>query len=89
MSKIVYFPVSAGRDGQRGLVAKRGIGSRLDKEEDYDVGGVRNVLWLDIEAWDLHRLICEANRLGREGREVTGFGYDYEGRSVALCVKVE
>ena len=57
--------------------------TRFDKA----LGIERQYMRLNIDAWDLQRIIATANQLGREGVVVAGFGFDYESNAIVLGPK--
>lgn len=87
MARIVFFPASGTR-GEATQVTRNAVW-KTDESRTFDekLGGYRNQFRLNIDPWDLQRLIAEANRLGREGVEVVGFGYDYDTHAVVLGPK--
>jgi hypothetical protein len=84
MARIVYFP-AAGTRGKAAKVTRTPVW-KTDESHTFDekLGGNRNQFRLNIDPWDLQRIVAEANRLGREGVEVAGFGYDYDDNAIML-----
>src|SRR5580704_16485704 len=89
MPRIVSFPVSVDSEGTPVVITQSAVW-KTDETRSYDesLQGYRTGFRLNIDPWDLQRLIAEANRLGREGKTVPGFGYDYESHSISLTAKV-
>lgn len=87
VARIVYFPATGTR-GEAAPVTRTAV-FKTDESRTFDerLGGYRNQFRLNIDPWDLQRIVAEANRLGREGVEVVGFGYDYDSQAVVLGPK--
>jgi hypothetical protein len=71
-------------------ISKRAV-FRTDEREQFNesLGGVQRTFRLSIDPWDLRELACEANRLGLDGRDILGFGYDLDSQTVWIGPKVE
>ena len=87
MARIVFFPATGTR-GETWQVTRTAV-LKTDESCTFDetLGGSRNQLRLNIDPWDLQRIVAEANRLGREGVEVVGFGYDHDAQAIVLGPK--
>ena len=87
MARIVYFPATGTR-GKARQVTRTPVW-KTDESLTFDerLDGHRSQFRLSIDPWDLQRLIAEANRLGRVGVEVAGFGYDYDAHAIVLGAK--
>ena len=84
MTRIVYFRAGSGHNRNVKVVTRAPV-LRVDEMAiEERIGPYPNQLRLNIHAWDLQVIIAEANRLGREGHEVTGFGYDYDTNEVVM-----
>jgi hypothetical protein len=84
MSRIIFFPVTPGRDcGALKVITTKPV-LIVDEKKVPFMGGVQHQFRLSIDPWDLQRIVKEANRLGREGKQVEFFGYDYDAMSVLL-----
>ena len=65
-------------------VGSAGCTGLAEQQPCPEIGGVRHKARLSIDPWDLKRLVVEEDRLGREGIEVIGFGYEAASSSVVL-----
>jgi hypothetical protein len=83
MARIVYFPATSTCTESATVVSREPVW-KTDETRVFDekLGGYRTQIRLNIDPWDLQRLIAEANRFGREGVEVVGFGFDYDANAI-------
>ncbi len=88
MPQITFFPASATHAETPPPVTQSAV-LKTDESRTFNdkLGGYHTQFRLNMDPWDLQRIIAEANRMGREGTTVIGFGYDHNKQSILLAPK--
>ena len=87
MARVVFFPATGTRGEPVQVTRTAVLKTEESRTFDQRLGGYRNQFCLNIDPWDVQRIVAEANRLGREGMEVVGFGYDHDAQAIVLGPK--
>lgn len=83
MQRIAYFPARSYNPAPQPLNQSPVV--KMDEHRTPEPDGTyRSRARLNIEPWDLHKIIVEANRLGLEGKQVKGFGYWHDLQAIIL-----
>lgn len=86
--RIVGFPAFGCRGDPGEPVNREPVRIIDEKHEPHPkFGGIHHTFRLNLDPWDLQRIIRAANEMGLQGKRVMGFGYDRDGQNIHVVPK--